>query len=113
EVVGPQHPQVVLDELGALLLDEQRPGAELRILVRLVLLSNGFDRLGLDPRLRGVVHTARQVAVRTGDNAGSEEVWQSHVILRRLRFDLLLDPTPERTGQTCQVPEAGGATVRM
>jgi len=43
--------------------------------------------------------------VRAGDNAGSEEVWQSHVILRRLRFDLLLDPTPERTGQTCQVPE--------
>ena len=25
EVVGPQHPQVVLDQLGALLLDDQRP----------------------------------------------------------------------------------------
>ena len=33
EVVGPQHPEVVLDQLGALLLDDQRAGAEYRVLV--------------------------------------------------------------------------------
>ena len=31
EVVGPQHPQVVLDQLGALLLDEDRAGLELGV----------------------------------------------------------------------------------
>src|SRR6266568_4569290 len=31
EVVGPQHPQVMLDKLGALLLDDKRAGPELRV----------------------------------------------------------------------------------
>ena len=31
EVVGPQHPQVVLDQLGALLLDDDGAGPELRV----------------------------------------------------------------------------------
>src|SRR5580704_7103343 len=38
EVVGPQHPQVVLDQLGALFLYDQATGPELRVRVRLVLL---------------------------------------------------------------------------
>ncbi len=69
EVVGPQHPEVVLDELGALLLDDQRAGAELRVGVRLVLLADRLDRFGLDPGLRRVVDTAGQVAVGTDDGA--------------------------------------------
>src|SRR5205807_10020246 len=38
EVVGPENPQVVLDELGALFLDQDRTRTELRVLVALVLL---------------------------------------------------------------------------
>ena len=34
EVVGPQHPEVVLDELGALLLDEDRADLEVRVVGR-------------------------------------------------------------------------------
>src|SRR5713226_4669623 len=40
EVVGPQHPQVVLDQLGPLLLDLQRAGPEFRVRVLLVLLAD-------------------------------------------------------------------------
>ena len=39
EVVRPEHPQVVLDELGPLLLDEDRPGLEDRVVRRVVLLG--------------------------------------------------------------------------
>ena len=63
EVVGPQHPQVVLDQLGALLLDDQGAGAELRVGVGLVLLADGLDRLGLDAGLGRVVDATGQVAV--------------------------------------------------
>ena len=73
EVVGPQHPQVVLDQLGALLLDDQGAGAELRVGVGLVLLADRLDRLGLDPGLRRVVDAARQVAVGADDGARREE----------------------------------------
>src|ERR1700674_4160208 len=31
EVVGPQYPQMVLDQVGALLLDQQRAGAEVGV----------------------------------------------------------------------------------
>src|SRR3984957_1459510 len=41
EVVGPQHPQVVLDQFGALLLDDQATSPEFRVRVLLVLLLNG------------------------------------------------------------------------
>src|SRR4051794_13307569 len=54
EVVRPQHPQVVLHQLGPLLLDEQRAGAEDRVLVALVLLTDRFHRLRLDAGLCGV-----------------------------------------------------------
>src|SRR6478672_4239577 len=62
EVVGPQHPQVVLDQLGALLLDQDRPGAEVGVVVVRDLGDDGLDRLGLDAGLGGVVDSARQVA---------------------------------------------------
>src|SRR3954462_13736950 len=64
EVVGPQHPEVVLHELGTLLLDEQRTGAEDRVLVALVLLTDGLHRLCLDAGVCGVVDAAGQVTVR-------------------------------------------------
>src|SRR5690349_1985393 len=75
EVVGPQHPQVVLHEVGALLLDLDRAGAEIDVVVALVLLLDGLDRLGFDARLGRVVHAAGEVAVRAGlqpraENAG-------------------------------------------
>jgi hypothetical protein len=59
EVVGPQHPQVVLHQVGALLLDEDGALAEDRIVVVLVLLLAVADRLRLDAGLGGVVHAAR------------------------------------------------------
>src|SRR5829696_7277741 len=78
EVVGPQHPQVVLDQLRTLLLDDQGPGTEHRVLVLLVLLHDGLDRLSLDASLRGVVDAAGQVAVRVRDGARSEKPGQPH-----------------------------------
>src|SRR4051812_31648916 len=63
EVVGPQHPQVVLHEVGALLLDQQGAGAEVGIVVPLHLLDDLGDGLGLDAGLRRVVDAAGQVAV--------------------------------------------------
>ena len=41
EVVGPQHPEVVLDQLGALLLDQDRAGAEVGVVV---VVDLGDDR---------------------------------------------------------------------
>src|SRR5918996_2705214 len=81
EVVRPQHPQVVLHQVGALLLDEEAPGpvvvGALRVPLLpggiLVLLLDGLDRLGLDACLRGIVDAARQVAVGVGHAAGPEQ----------------------------------------
>src|SRR6185437_13068634 len=78
EVVGPQHPQVVLDQLGPLLLDDQRPRPIHRVLVLLVLLHDRLDRLSLDPGLRRVIDTAGQVAVGVSDGAGREKPGQPH-----------------------------------
>ena len=72
EVVGPQHPEVVLDELGALLLDEHGSGAEVGVVVVGQLADDPLDRLGLDPRLGGVVHAAGQVAVGRDLDGGGE-----------------------------------------
>src|SRR6195952_1822416 len=74
EVVGPQHPQVVLDQLGALLLDQDRAGAEVGIVVVRDLRDDGLDRLRLDARLSGVVHAAGQVAVRGYLDGGGKKV---------------------------------------
>src|SRR6202034_1746011 len=38
EVVGPQHPEVMLDQLGTLFLDDQAAGPELGVRVLLVFL---------------------------------------------------------------------------
>jgi hypothetical protein len=78
EVVGPEHPEVVLDELGPLLLDQDRPGAELRVGVRLVLLGDRLDRLGLDPGLGRVVDPSGQVTVGADHGARGEETRKSH-----------------------------------
>jgi hypothetical protein len=64
---------VVLDQLGTLLLDDQRPGAELGVRVLLVLLVDRLDGLGLNPGLSRVVDAARQVAVRIGDGLWFEQ----------------------------------------
>src|ERR1700712_4354657 len=79
EVVGPQHPQVVLDELGALVLDQDRAGAEVGIVVVRDLRDDGLDRLRLDARLSGVVHAAGQVAVRGYLDRGGEQELQHAV----------------------------------
>src|SRR5215469_6701645 len=73
EVVRPEHPQMVLNELGPLLLNDEAAGAELWVGVVLVLLDNGFYGLGLDARLRGVVDAARKVTVRMRGNLRREE----------------------------------------
>src|SRR4051812_44896692 len=77
EVVGPQHPQVVLDQVGPLLLDQDGAGAEDRILVGLVLLLDGLDGLRLDAGLSRVVDAAGEVAVRGGLDGG-EHAGKTH-----------------------------------
>ena len=73
EVVGPQHPQVMLDQLRTLLLDDQAARPELRIGVLLVLLNDGLDGLRLDPGLRWVIDSARQVTVGVGHGLRLEQ----------------------------------------
>src|SRR3954462_1960258 len=77
EVVGPQHPQVVLDQVGPLLLDQDGAGAEDRVLVGLVLLLDGLDRFRLDAGLSRVVDAAGEVAVCGGLNGG-EHAGETH-----------------------------------
>src|SRR3954466_8155041 len=77
EVVGPQHPQMVLDQLRALLLDQDGAGAEDRVLVALVLLLDRLDGLGLDAGLSGVVDAAGEVAV-SGGLHGGEHAGEAH-----------------------------------
>jgi hypothetical protein len=64
---------LMLDQFGALLLDDQAAGAERRVGVLLELLVDGLERLGLDPGLSRVVDAAGQVAVRMGDGLGFEQ----------------------------------------
>ena len=73
EEVGPQHHQVVLGLLGALLLDDDRAGAE-DLVVGLVVLLGGLDHgQGLDLGLCRIVDAAVQVAVGVGDGGRREE----------------------------------------
>jgi len=67
EVVSPQHPQVVLDHLGALFFDHHGSDLEVGVVGGGVLLLARFDRLRFDLRLGWVVHAAGEVAVRGGD----------------------------------------------
>src|SRR3954451_21034742 len=96
EVVGPQHPQMVLHELGPLLLDEQRASAEDGVLVALVLLADRLHRLGLDARLRRVVDAAGQVTVSRDGDARLEQSTQ-HVVLLRSRCVLASDTIAVRS----------------
>jgi hypothetical protein len=64
---------VVLDQLGALLLDQDRAGAEVGVVVVGDLGDDGLDRLGLDAGLGGVVDTAGQVAVGLDLDGGGEQ----------------------------------------
>src|SRR4051794_12641431 len=77
EVVGLQHPQVVLDQVGAGLLDQDGAHLEDLVVAALVLLLDGLDRLGLDPGLGRVVDAAGEVAVRGGLHHG-EHAGQTH-----------------------------------
>ena len=63
EIVVPEDVQVVLDELGALLLDVDAAGAEELVVTGVVLLDDAQAGLGLDPRLLRVVDAARDVAM--------------------------------------------------
>src|SRR3954454_14105032 len=96
EVVGPQHPQVVLHELGALLLDDERASAEDGVLVALVLLADGLDRLRLDARLRRVVDAAGKVTVSRDGDARLKQSTQ-HVVLLRSRCVLASDTIAVRS----------------
>ena len=69
EVVVPEHVEVVLDELGALLLDVDAARPEQLVVAGLVLLDDAQARLGLDSGLLGVVDAAGDVAVRVDDAA--------------------------------------------
>src|SRR5436853_2011124 len=70
EVVGPEHPQVVLDQVGPLFLDGDGPGPEVRVLGTRVLLHAGLDRLGFDAGLGRVVDPAWEVAVSVHRSRG-------------------------------------------
>src|SRR5690606_86464 len=106
EVVGPQHPQVLLDQLGALLLDQNRPGAELGVLVGRVLLGDRLDRLGPDPGLRRVVDATRQVAVR-GDLGLRAQKLEQH-----LRIPSLVADHAQVTDITLVPPGTSGQGAR-
>src|SRR6266702_12375 len=94
EVVGPQHPQVVLDQLGTLFLDEDRAGPELGVRVLLVLFRDGLDGFRLDPGLRRVIDSARQVAVGVGDGLRLEQACEQP---HRFPFSGLVTGRPDTT----------------
>ena len=66
EVVVPEDVDVVLDELGALLLDDDAAGPEDLVLRGVVALDDAVAGLGLDAGLLGVVDAAGDVAVGVG-----------------------------------------------
>jgi len=76
EVVRPEHPEVVLDEVGALLFDQDGPGLEDLVGGGVELLHDGFDRFGFDPRLGRVIDTARQVTVGVDGRRAAHAVEQ-------------------------------------
>src|SRR5580704_18071633 len=98
EVVGPQHPQVVRDQLGALFLDDQAAGPELGVRVLLVLFVDGLDGFRLDPGLRRVIDSARQVAVGVGDGLRLEQACEQP---HRFPFSGLLACRPDTTPAAC------------
>ena len=76
EEVRPQHHQVMLDLLGALLLDDDRAGAEVVIVGVVELLQRLQARKRLDLGLGGIVDAAVQVAVGMGRGGVGEKSMQ-------------------------------------
>ena len=72
EVVRPQDPEVLLDQVGAFFLDGDGALLEDRIVAALILLLAAAHGLGLDAGLGGVVDATRQVAVGVDDARGLE-----------------------------------------
>src|SRR3954452_25203222 len=105
EVVGPQHPEVVFDELGALLLDQDRAGPEVGVVIVGDLGDDRLHRLRLDPRLGRVVDAAGKVAVGRDVDRGSEQqrvhrgplVWWWRLVLHPTGT-LLRVPSPSGPG---------------
>lgn len=63
EVVGPEYPEVMLDELTTLFLDKQRADTIVALKV-LHLIHDSLNALRLNLCLRGVINTARQITMR-------------------------------------------------
>ena len=78
EVVAPQHVDVVLGQLGALLLDDEAAGAEHVVGRRVVLLDDAVARLRLDACLDRVVDAAGDVAVGMRGPSGRQRASQIH-----------------------------------
>jgi hypothetical protein len=74
EVVVPEDVEVMLDQLGALLLDVDTAGAEELVVAGVVLLDDAESRFGLDPCLFRVVDATRNVAVGVNDAGWLEQV---------------------------------------
>jgi len=67
EVVGPEDPEVVLHQVGALLFDDGGANLEVGVARGVVLLHAGPHGLCFDPSLGRVVDATREVAVRRDD----------------------------------------------
>src|SRR3954453_350998 len=72
EVVVPEDVEMMLRQVGALLLDVDRARRERGVAVRAHLLDDLVAGLGFDPGLLGIVDATRQVAVGADDGLGGE-----------------------------------------
>ena len=71
----------MFDFLGTLLLDDDRAGAEVRVVVVGDLADDRLDRLGFDPGLRRVVHAAGKIAVGRDLDGRCDEASQHELVL--------------------------------
>jgi hypothetical protein len=76
EVVVPQDVEVVLDELGALLLDVDDARLEVGVVAVVVHPDDLVAGLGLDACLLRVIDAAGDVAVRVHDAGGMQDAAQ-------------------------------------
>ncbi len=115
EVVGPQHPQVVLDQFGPLLLDEDGPGLEHVVVRPVELLHARLDRFRLDAGLGRIVDATRQVAVGVdgrrlaqpiGDAEQASENRHQRGSLIMVREHLHPTHVPARGSAGCRWPAA-------